>query len=250
MYHDIAPPEERDSVGFPGPAAARYKLAPDAFRAHLDAVARTGVEIGLAGDLAALPPAAISFDDGGGSALAAADELERRGWRGHFFVTTGRIGSPGFLDDDGVRELARRGHVVGSHSVSHPTYMGRLPRAELDREWRESRERLGDLLGAPPAAASVPGGFVTPSVIESAAAAGYELLMTSTPSSAVRGHDGLRVLGRYTIRATTPPARAAAYARGARGAHARAWLAWNAKQRAKRLSPRAFEAARRRLSRR
>jgi peptidoglycan/xylan/chitin deacetylase (PgdA/CDA1 family) len=249
MYHDIVPPDERDGVGFPGPLAGRYKLDPDAFRAHLDAVARTGVEIGLVSGSADLPPAAISFDDGGGSAVAAAEELESRGWRGHFFVTTGRIGSPGFLDEDGVRELARRGHAVGSHSVSHPTYMGRLTRAELDREWRESRERLSELLGEPPATASVPGGFLSSGVIEAAAAAGYEVLMTSEPSSAMHVHDGLHVLGRYTIRATTPPARAAAYVRGARLARARLWLSWNAKQLAKRVSPGAFEALRRRLRR-
>jgi len=247
MYHDIAPPEQRDEVGFPGALAGRYKLDPDHFREHLDAVARSGVEIGLVAEGAASPPAAISFDDGGRSAMEAADELERRGWRGHFFVTTGRIGSPGFLDEDGVRELARRGHSVGSHSVSHPTYMGRLPRAELDREWRDSRERLGELLGEPPLVASLPGGFLSRSVIEAAAAAGYGVLMTSEPRSAVRRHDGLRVLGRYTMRATTPASRAAAYVRGAQSAHARAWLAWNAKQRAKRLSPTAFEGLRRRI---
>ena len=246
MYHDIATADERDSVGFPGPVAGRYKLDPADFRAHLDAVAAAGVEIGLVDRTAALPAAAISFDDGGASALTAADELERRGWRGHFFVTTGRIGSSAFLDEDDVRELARRGHVVGSHSVSHPTYMGRLPRDELDREWRESRERLAEILGEPPSTASVPGGFLSRGVIESAAAAGYEVLMTSEPSSTVNQHDGLRVLGRYTIWATTPPERAAAYVRGARLPRARLWLGWKVKQRAKRLSPRAFEARRRR----
>jgi peptidoglycan/xylan/chitin deacetylase (PgdA/CDA1 family) len=160
-------------------------------------------------------------------------------------VTTGRLATPGFLRPDAVRELVARGHIVGSHSVTHPTYIGRLPWDEIHREWRESRDDLAELLGEPPRTASVPGGFLTRAVVESAASAGYDVLMTSEPSSTPDRHDGMLVLGRYTIWATTPPARAAAYARGSRVAHGRLWLEWKAKQRAKRLSPRAFEAVRR-----
>ena len=69
--------------------------------------------------------------------------------------------------------------------------------------------------------------------------------MTSEPSARDARTHGIPVIGRYTIWATTSPARAAAFARGARGPRARLWLEWNAKQRAKRLSPRAFEMARR-----
>jgi peptidoglycan/xylan/chitin deacetylase (PgdA/CDA1 family) len=246
IYHDVVARSERDSAGFPGPVAGRYKVDPADFERHLDAIAATGVEVGLwtpadTGDGRAV----LTFDDGGASALDAAAALERRGWHGHFFVTTGRVGTGGFLDADGVRELARRGHAVGGHSHSHPTYMGKLPRGEILDEWRRSREALAEILGAPPAGASVPGGFFTPDVARCAAEAGYEWLMTSEPESRVRSGCGLPVKGRYTVWATTPASTAAAYARGARGRRARLWLEWNAKQRAKRISPRAFEALRR-----
>jgi peptidoglycan/xylan/chitin deacetylase (PgdA/CDA1 family) len=241
IYHDIAPPSERDSVGFPGPVAGRYKLDPADFEAHLDALPPVSLwEPGQDGR-----GAVLTFDDGGASALHAADALEGHGWRGHFFITTGRLGTEGFLDAAGVRELASRGHAVGGHSHTHPTYFGKLSRTEQLDEWRRSRETLAELLGAPPVGASVPGGFFTPTVAETAAEAGYEWLMTSEPESRVRSGWGIPVMGRYTIWATTPASRAAAYARGARVPRARLWLEWNAKQRAKRLSPRAFEAARR-----
>jgi peptidoglycan/xylan/chitin deacetylase (PgdA/CDA1 family) len=242
IYHDIAAPAERDSVGFPGPLAGRYKLAPDAFEAHLDAI---GAEVSLWRPDRDSDHAALTFDDGGASALRAAEALEKRGWRGHFFITTGRIGTSGFLDAEGVRELTARGHAVGGHSHTHPTYFGKLSRSEQLEEWRRSRDALAELLGEPPPGASVPGGFFGPSVAETAAEAGYEWLMTSEPESKVRSEWGIPVIGRYTIRASTPAARAAAYARGARLPRARMWLEWNAKQRAKRISPRAFEAARR-----
>ena len=244
IYHDLARPGERDAVGFPGPVAGRYKVDPADFERHLDAIAATGAHVGV-WQPAGAASAVLTFDDGGASALHAADALERRGWRGHFFITTGRLGTTGFLDAAGVRELAERGHAVGGHSHSHPTYMGKLGRSELLDEWRRCREALAELLGAPPPGASVPGGFFTPAVAETAAEAGFDWLMTSQPESRVRRGHPIPVVGRYTVWATTPPERAAAYARGARLPRARLWLEWTAKQRAKRISPRAFEAARR-----
>jgi len=50
-----------------------------------------------------------------GDALAVA-LLEARGFSGHFFVTANFIGTRGFVGRGDIRELARRGHVVGSHS--------------------------------------------------------------------------------------------------------------------------------------
>jgi peptidoglycan/xylan/chitin deacetylase (PgdA/CDA1 family) len=244
IYHDVALPEERESVGFPGPLAARYKLDPSEFERHLKAIAATGKRVGLMTATPA-PTAVITFDDGGASALLAADMLERRGFKGHFFIATGRIGTPGFLDAAGVSELALRGHGVGSHSHTHPTYMGRLEREEILEEWNRSREALTELLGAPPAAASVPGGFLSRNVISAAAEAGFELLMTSEPVARLRRHDGLTVAGRYTIWSTTPAAIAAAYARGASLPRARLWLEWNAKKQAKRVSPKAYQSLRR-----
>jgi len=248
-YHDIAARAQRDEVGFPGPLAARYKLEPDLFEAHLDALRATGLALAADGIARDQPQVLLTFDDGGSSALLIANALERRGWRGHFFVTTGRIASPGFLDDEQVRELASRGHVVGSHSDSHPTYMGRLSRSELDREWRVSREVLGELLGAAPASASVPGGFLSREVIAAAAAAGYERLFTSEPTARVR-RPGLEVYGRYTIWSSTPPRVAAAYASGRPLPCARLWLEWNAKKLAKSASPVAYQALRRVRARR
>lgn len=241
LYHDVVQPSDRDSVGFPGPVAARYKLSLKLFEAHLDAIAETGVVIGLFDPATEVPSAAFSFDDGGASALTAAHALERRGWRGHFFVPTERLGTPGFLDGAEIRDLAERGHAIGSHSHTHPAYMGRLPRERLLDEWRRSREILGALLGAEPASASVPGGSLSRSVVECASEAGYEVLMTSEPTTRIRFEDGLLRVGRYGIWATTPPARAAAYVRGARRPRARLWLEWNGKKLARRASPQLYE---------
>jgi peptidoglycan/xylan/chitin deacetylase (PgdA/CDA1 family) len=243
IYHDVVGAPRQDECGFPGPVAARYKLDPGQFDAHLDAIAATGVTVGGIGDGS---QAALTFDDGGASALHAAEALERRGWRGHFFITTGRIGTPGFLTAAEVGELAQRGHTVGSHSHSHPTYMGTLSAAQLASEWRSSREALAEILGVAPDSAAVPGGFLSKDVIAEAANAGYRLLLTSQPTTKASSHNGMRVHGRFTIWAATTPARAAAYARADRRALASLWIAWQAKTAPKRISPRAYEALRRR----
>jgi hypothetical protein len=121
--------------------------------------------------------------------------------------------------------------------------MGRLSRADLDLEWGCSRALLGDILGAAPRTASVPGGYLSGEVVAAAAAAGYELLFTSEPTARVR-QDTITVRGRYTIWASTPACVAAAYARGDRVACARLWLEWNAKKLAKRTNPRVYQALR------
>jgi len=241
MYHDVVPRAERDRAGFPGPVAGAYKLEPAAFSAHLDAIARAGVELGLFGER---EQATLTFDDGGASAVRIAQELELRGVRGMFFVVTGRIGTPGFLDADGVRELAARGHEVGSHSHTHPPYMGRLGAAELAEEWTRSRELLAELLGSPPMSAAAPGGSVSDELIKQVAQAGYAQLFTSTPRALQVGHSGIDLIGRYTIWAKDPPELAAALAAGARGPRARRLLAWQLKSAAKRISPSVYEAAR------
>jgi peptidoglycan/xylan/chitin deacetylase (PgdA/CDA1 family) len=74
--------------------------------------------------------------------------LEARGLRADFFVSTGRVGTAGFLDRDEIRYLASRGMGIGSHGMHHQRWRG-LPAAELRREIRESRRLLSEWLGTP-----------------------------------------------------------------------------------------------------
>jgi peptidoglycan/xylan/chitin deacetylase (PgdA/CDA1 family) len=242
IYHDVVPEPDADSAGFPGRLAGRYKHTPEDFEAHLDAIERTGARVGLAGEGAGV---VLTFDDGGASVPDIAARLERRGWRGHFFMTTARIGMPAFATGDELRRLAAAGHDVGSHSHTHPSYMGRLSPAELAEEWTTSRRVLAEVLGEPPRTAAVPGGFLSRAVLEQAERAGYELLMTSQPEARQRRFGSMTVQGRYTIWGDTPAETAAAYARGALGARLRLWTEWQLKGMAKRVSPSVYDRFRR-----
>ena len=251
MYHGVVA-EGGPRDGFAGAGADRYAVAPERFGAHLERIAAaTGRPPASADALTAgIARGAVwmlTFDDGAASALEAAEQLARRSWQGHFFITTDLVGTPGFLTWDGVRELARSGHVVGSHSCSHPDRMAACsPEVQLE-EWSRSGAVLAEELGRPVSTASVPGGLYSPSVGRAAAAAGYSALFISLPSQRPGRVDGCLTIGRYAIRADTAAAEAAAAAAGRPVPWARQRSAWALRGVAKRLAGERYEAVRRAL---
>jgi hypothetical protein len=252
LYHDVVEPGRYDDSGFPGPGPARYKLELSEFDRHLEAIARTvrraPVLVHELDDRAdGTQPWLLTFDDGGASALTAADSLSRHGWRAHFFVTVDRIGSPAFVDADGVRALAELGHSVGSHSCSHPERMSHCTDEQLLYEWGRSTEVLGELLGKKVTIASVPAGWYSRRVAQAAAEVGIEALFTSEPVAATQQVDGCRVLGRFTIQRGVPAVRAAAIASGRPVPRLRQFAGWNAKKVAKTVGGETYLRLRRHL---
>jgi peptidoglycan/xylan/chitin deacetylase (PgdA/CDA1 family) len=253
LYHDVVDGDP-DGSGFAGAGAAHYKLGTAEFRAHLAAlrtrVARPPVLVTGMSD-ADDSPLLITFDDGGVSALHPTHDLRAElNWPGHFFVTAERIGAPGFLGGEEVRALAAAGHVIGSHSWSHPARISALPYERIVDEWRRSRSRLEDVLGQPVTVASVPGGFHSSAVASAAAETGIGILFTSEPTAAVRREAGMLVLGRYSLRRGDDPALAVSLATGSGLARTRQWLRWNAARPLKKLAGPAYIAVRERLLRR
>jgi peptidoglycan/xylan/chitin deacetylase (PgdA/CDA1 family) len=256
-YHDVLAGDDFAASGFTEPGADSYKMSAASFEAHLDAVAacaaRTGLAVGQALRSAAdghagRPAVVLTFDDGGCSAISEiAPRLESRGWHGLFFMTTGRIGTPGFLSGAELRELHGRGHVIGSHSHSHPIRMSACPADSLRAEWADSIDLLSDVLGSAVAIASVPGGYFSRTVAETAARAGIRTLFTSEPSSRATQVDGCTVLGRYTLRRDDPASLAAALVDRSSRARVRQWSVWNVKKVLKRLGGTAYLRARARL---
>jgi peptidoglycan/xylan/chitin deacetylase (PgdA/CDA1 family) len=236
MYHDVIEASQADSSGFPGQGAARYKLTPDAFREHLDA---------LASALPALPITAaqllagergrvlLTFDDGGRSAEPTAALLEAHGWRGHFFVTAKCINTAPFVSAEQIRNLHRAGHVIGSHSFSHPPRMSHCPWEELVSEWTQSCAILADIVGEAVTVASVPGGYYSRRVAQAAAAAGIRVLFNSEPTTRIYEVNGCIVVGRYTLYAWSSPAAAVALVSKWPVRRSLQTVAWQAKKFAK-----------------
>lgn len=251
MYHDVVDSRTSDTSGFVGPDADLYKLDRECFADHLRVLAEvlpTNPQRVIDPPSRDATPVYLTFDDGGVSAhTRTADMLEERGWRGHFFVTGGAIGTSGFLSPAQIRELGDRGHVVGSHSWSHPRRMARCDRSSLLREWSRSKTFLEELLGTPVITASVPGGFYARRVAEAAAETGIETLFTSEPIVRARRIGSCRVLGRFTIQRWTSASMAAALATGRTAPAARQYLLWNAKKLMKTVGGNRYLEVRRRL---
>src|SRR6185503_4643500 len=173
----------------------------------------------------------LTFDDGGiGAVEHTAGLLEAQGWRGHFFITTDYIGQPGFLGTEHIRALHARGHVIGSHSCSHPARMALCSWEEMLKEWSQSVQVLSDILGAPVRTASVPGGYFSNRVADAAARAGIRALFTSEPTTRVWSRDGCRIFGRYSIQQGVAAETAGAIAGGRRGPRLRQSVYWTFKK--------------------
>jgi peptidoglycan/xylan/chitin deacetylase (PgdA/CDA1 family) len=241
MYHDVVASGQEDASGFPGPDAALYKLEREQFAKHLHAIAaavpaRPASVLSLSSLTKEKAPLLITFDDGGRSAYTSvAGMLEEKGWRGHFLVTTDYLDTPTFLSRDETRELHRRGHIIGSHSASHPTRMSYCSWDQLVREWKTSTETLAEILGEPVTVASVPGGHYSKRVAEAAALAGIRALFTSEPVMTCDVVNGCLVLGRYTVQRWLSPESAAQLACGHLTPRLRQLLFWNAKKLTKTL---------------
>lgn len=234
-YHDVVPAGDADRSGFPGPAAAAYKVSPADIAAHLaflgslpetDPLSRRARGSSDPGE-----PWLLTFDDGGVSAISEiAPILEGMGFRGHFFVATGSVGSPGFLTWVQVQELRRRGHRIGSHSHTHPLLMARLSPEETRQEWATSTALLADALGEVVDTGSVPGGYFYPRVAEAAGRAGIRQLFTSEPTARPASHAGVRIHGRFVIRRGQATRFAEAVVRHDGATVALEALSWNAKK--------------------
>jgi hypothetical protein len=236
-YHDIV--DERQRPPNDGSRhSGRYKLDQGHFRGHMDSIWRSCEHsavrvIDRARQWQTETPLFLTFDDGAVSSYSiVAGELEKRGWRGHFFVTTDWIGRPDFLNPQQIRELHARGHVIGSHSCSHPARMSKLSRAQL-------------LLQESVVTASVADGYYSRKVGKAAAAAGIQVLFTSEPSAKVSVVDGCLILGRYSIQSHTPASVSGAIAARNRWPRLRQAILWQAKKPVKALAGESYFTIRR-----
>jgi peptidoglycan/xylan/chitin deacetylase (PgdA/CDA1 family) len=144
----------------------RLAVSPEQLEAHVQSLVHRGYRPVRAEELVAARDKVfhVTFDDAFRSVAAALPALERVGASVTVFSCSGSAadGRPlrvpeleQLVDEapaefatlrwDELRELADRGVEIGSHTVSHP-HLPRLGDAELDRELRESRERIEDEL--------------------------------------------------------------------------------------------------------
>jgi peptidoglycan/xylan/chitin deacetylase (PgdA/CDA1 family) len=102
----------------------------------------------------------VTIDDGGGSSIEIARHLEKKNIKAYFFIPTKFIGNKGFLDKDEIKEINDMGHIIGSHSHSHPNPFCELTKNMIHLEVAKSKQILEQILGKDVDTFSVPGGEI------------------------------------------------------------------------------------------
>jgi peptidoglycan/xylan/chitin deacetylase (PgdA/CDA1 family) len=144
----------------------RFWLDLDTFGSVLDAIVNR-------------PDVRITFDDGNMSDVThALPALRRRGLNATFFVVAGRMGSPGFLDEQGVRTLLDAGMTIGCHGMRHRPWRG-LDDSELREELVVARQALEAIVERPVTEAACPFGSYDRRVLTFLRRGGYERVYTS-----------------------------------------------------------------------
>lgn len=124
-------------------------------------------------------PVALSFDDGYADAFdAALPILQRYGFQATFYVVSGFVGQPGYLNWEQLANMRDAGMEIGSHSIDHPS-LTRLEAPEITRQVVQSRATLEQQLGIAVTSFCYPSGDYDGFVREQVANAGYQSAVTT-----------------------------------------------------------------------
>lgn len=180
MYHELELPGRaicQDELGY-----SRYVLPENAFQKQIDFLKShgwAGLSVSQALEYPEGRSVCITFDDGCETdALSAAPILRQAGYRATFFITTGRLGTVGYMSPGQVRELSALGFEIGCHSMTH-AYLSDLDEKGLQREICDAKSQLEQIVGGQVEHFSCPGGRYDQRVLSMARSAGYRSICTS-----------------------------------------------------------------------
>ena len=199
MYHDVYHFDVKES-GFQNVGAIPYKITSQEFERQINIIAKYCESRQIDKNQVAL-----TFDDGGESFHSIiAPILEKQGFKGYFFITTGFIGRQGFMNKEQIIDLYNQGHYIGAHSHTHPKNISELSSAEIETEWSKSVETLNNIISGKIKTASIPGGFYSEQNRIALKQNGIELVFTSIPTTKTKHYtDNQDIIGRFTIKKST-----------------------------------------------
>lgn len=124
-------------------------------------------------------PILLTFDDGHVSHYEhAARYLKQSKIKAVFFVSAGLVGEKNQMNWAQLKELVRGGFEIGSHGFTHIPLTNLTP-VKLKHELKGSKDLLEEQLGVEVKSFSIPRGFFTAPLSQSAAEAGYRFVLTS-----------------------------------------------------------------------
>lgn len=194
MYHDVYQETPLES-GLQNAGSQKYKIRLCDFEKQVKAVVdhcRTK-EIPLSRVL-------FTFDDGGSSfSKFIAPILDANGLKGYFFVSTHYLDTDGFMTRDEVAALHHKGHVIGTHSHTHPANLSKCNEKTIEQEWEKSVTCLQEIIQDPVVYASLPGGYISEPIIKQLSSCGIHKVFTSIPTTRQEAIAGMTFIGRYPV---------------------------------------------------
>jgi peptidoglycan/xylan/chitin deacetylase (PgdA/CDA1 family) len=180
MYHELELPGRKLCQSEPG--YVRYILPLETFREQISWLKQSGwrgLNVSEALRYSGEPSVCITFDDGCETDLiAAAPVLREFGCNATFYLTSGFLGTPGYLNADQVCELDAQGFDIGCHSMTHP-YLSDLSEPELKREIVDAKLQIEAILGHAIKHFSCPGGRYDERALRIAREAGFASVANS-----------------------------------------------------------------------
>ncbi|MDB4016269.1 polysaccharide deacetylase family protein [Flavobacteriaceae bacterium] len=202
LYHEAT--DNVANTGFQRNSNLPYKHKLKEFYDNIDIIFENCSNIITINDLKSSSNGTLlTFDDGGKSAMIIADYLEKYNLKGHFFITTSMIGKKCFLNQKDIIELHDRGHIIGSHSHSHPNIFKSLTYNQMICEWLESKKILENILNTKVQSCSVPGGDANTDTYLSAQECGFNIVFNSEPTIKLIEKENLKVFGRFCPKSGT-----------------------------------------------
>jgi peptidoglycan/xylan/chitin deacetylase (PgdA/CDA1 family) len=133
---------------------------------------------------------AITFDDGlYNNYQYAYPVLKRYGIPATIFIITSKIGTPGYLGWDDLKEMARSGLItIGSHTVSHK-WLPTTGTRQLEDELKRSKDILRQGLGVEVKTFCYPIGAHNDRVKAKVKEAGYACAVTTNPGHSAPAGD-------------------------------------------------------------
>jgi peptidoglycan/xylan/chitin deacetylase (PgdA/CDA1 family)/GT2 family glycosyltransferase len=187
MFHSISEPQEV--------RLRSHSISPEKFRRFMERLKKGGHDSADLTEWDKLTTAnhrvILTFDDAYDDFMQNAfPVLDRLKLKAIVFVVVDRIGKTNDWDEvrglprkrllsaAEIRELHRRGIQFGSHTLTHP-WLTNLSDRDLEREVRDSKRKLEDLLGVEVACFAYPWGNADMRVRAAVARAGYKAAVTA-----------------------------------------------------------------------
>jgi peptidoglycan/xylan/chitin deacetylase (PgdA/CDA1 family) len=168
MYHAVV---EQDSDTPPNreDGAELYDLNIKAFGEQMDYLYQHGLNTRVV----------ITFDDGERNNFTQAfPVLQKFGFSAHFFVIVNRIGTSGYMNWSDLKVMIEGGMIIGSHGLTH-RILTELTDEEIRKELVESKRILEENLHTKIDSFSIPRGYSSNAILDSAYTNGYKYVFVS-----------------------------------------------------------------------